>query len=207
MPFLGCQIAILRHQLVDALGHLRPGHQHIPTLGLSKPYSFAIVIFVRKEVVRERGVSAAGAIQVFQENGLFFCHMRLLPVLVDAHFPVLIGNPSAERVGNIVLGDEMPYLRQLPHVCLKAAPGKIQFLQPLQKLCRTVESESEKVMILLPCLIKSTVFSQDRFTLLRICERRRNTQRHIRVTAALVLIHDGENTGFPRFFAEIMREI
>ena len=75
--FLGGQIVVLRHQLVDTLGHLRPGHQNIPTLGFSEPYPFAAVIFIRMEVVRECGVSAAGAIEVFQKDGLFFCRMRL----------------------------------------------------------------------------------------------------------------------------------
>ena len=154
----------------------------------------------------ESGVAASGSVGVFQVIRLFFGGMGFLPEFIYSVFSVSIRHSAAEGIGYIVLGDEVLYLRQLMQLRRIFSPGKIQFLQPLQKFCRAMITKTQNTVILLPCLIKSTVFSQDRFTLLRICERRRNTHRHVRVTAALVLVHDGENTGFPCFFAEIMRE-
>ena len=49
--FFGVEIAILRHQLVDALDHLRPGHQHIAAVRLPEPDTLAAVILIRVEVV------------------------------------------------------------------------------------------------------------------------------------------------------------
>ena len=198
--FFGIEVMILCDQLVDALDHLRPGHQHIAAVRLPEPNTLAAVILICVEVVGKGVVAAADAVFFLQEIRFFLWRVRFLPVVIDSSFSPLIRVSAAEVIVDVVLRNEMPHLRQLPHFRFVGAVREVQIFNALQQLGRPVVTETQKSMILFPGLYKLSEAGKDLLPGFPIAKRFCRGWDRFGIAAAQMGLEVGKISRFVSFF-------